>query len=48
MVAEFETNIGHQRTREGMALAKEERQARGDPPPPDLNDVVRLTVRAST
>ncbi|WP_405086632.1 recombinase family protein [Microbispora sp. NBC_01389] len=32
MVAEFEANIGHQRTREGMALAKKNGKLKGKQP----------------
>ncbi|MBB5085245.1 recombinase family protein [Nonomuraea endophytica] len=34
MVAEFEANIGHQRTRESMALAKENGKLKGKQPKP--------------
>ncbi|GAA3845064.1 recombinase family protein [Sphaerisporangium flaviroseum] len=43
MVAEFEANIGHQRTREGMALAKRRGKLKGKQP--KLPEPVRRSIR---
>lgn len=43
MVAEFEANIGHQRTREGMALAKKNGKLKGKQP--KLPEPARRSIR---
>jgi DNA invertase Pin-like site-specific DNA recombinase len=43
MVAEFEANIGHQRTREGMALAKRNGKLKGKQP--KLPEPARRSIR---
>ncbi|MER6177875.1 recombinase family protein [Streptosporangium sp. NPDC001681] len=43
MVAEFEANIGHQRTREGMALAKRNGELKGKQP--KLPEPARRSIR---
>lgn len=49
MVAEFETSIGHQRTREGMALAKKNGKLKGKQPklPEPARRSIRRNPRAS-
>jgi DNA invertase Pin-like site-specific DNA recombinase len=44
MVAEFEANLGHLRTREGMAIAKRKGKLRGKQPklPPSAHRSIRL------
>lgn len=43
MVTEFEANIGHQRTREGMALAKKNGKLKGKQP--KLPESARRSIR---